>query len=87
VRGIDGFEGVILEDFLADFIPEILFWIEFRRVGGKNSSVMLSGTARSPQRWLGAPSRTKRISCLANLRDRTLRKHWKHAVFEVGMIR
>jgi hypothetical protein len=28
-----------------------------------------------------------RISCLANLRDRTLRKLWKHVVFDVGMIR
>jgi NAD(P)-dependent dehydrogenase (short-subunit alcohol dehydrogenase family) len=36
---------------------------------------------------MGAPSRTKRISCLANFRDRALRKAWKHAVSDLGMIR
>ena len=30
---MDRFEGVILEDFLADFIPEVLLWVEFWRVG------------------------------------------------------
>src|SRR5258708_5287347 len=33
VYGINGFESVVFEDFLADFIPEILLWIEFWRVG------------------------------------------------------
>src|SRR5262245_13687089 len=45
---------------------------------------MLSGTVRSPQRWLGAPSRTSKMSCRANLRASTSRKTWKHSVFEVG---
>ena len=31
--------------------------------------------------------RIGRMSCLANFRERTLRKAWKHAVFDVGMIR
>src|SRR5256885_7628304 len=47
---------------------------------------MLLGTARSPQRRLGAPSRTSKMSWRANLRASTSRKTWKHAVFEVGMI-
>src|ERR1700731_4656186 len=42
--------------------------------GGRKSSEILPGSARSLQRWLGAPSRTKRISCLANFRDRAVRK-------------
>jgi hypothetical protein len=29
----DGFKSVVLEDFLADFVPEIFLWIEFWRVG------------------------------------------------------
>ena len=55
--------------------------------GGRKSSEILSGNMRSRQRWLGAPSRTKRISCLANFRDRASRKAWKHAVSDLGMIR
>src|SRR5262249_22274857 len=43
---------------------------------------MLWGTVRSPQRWLGAPSRTSRMSRRANLRASTSRKTWKHAVFD-----
>jgi hypothetical protein len=31
--GVDGFEGVILEDFLADFIPEIFLGVELWRIG------------------------------------------------------
>src|SRR5262249_55468013 len=54
---------------------------------GAHNSVMLWGTVRSPQRWLGAPSRTSRMSRRANLRASTSRKTWKHAVFEVGMIK
>jgi hypothetical protein len=34
--------------------------------GGRYNSVMLSGTISTPQRWLGAPSSTRRISCRAN---------------------
>jgi len=28
-HGVDGFEGVVLEDFLADFIPKIFLGVEF----------------------------------------------------------
>jgi hypothetical protein len=31
--GVDGFEGVVLEDFLADFIPESLLRVEVWRIG------------------------------------------------------
>lgn len=31
--GVDGFEGIILEDFLADFIPEIFLRVELWRIG------------------------------------------------------
>ena len=31
--GVDGFEGVVLEDFLADFIPEIFLRVELWRIG------------------------------------------------------
>ena len=94
-HGIDGFESVVPEDFLADFIPESFLRVELRRIepalakagGGRNSSAMFLGTARSPQRWLGAPSRNRRMSCLANFRESTSRNASKHAVFEAGMIR
>jgi hypothetical protein len=33
VHGVDGFERIVLEDFLADFVPEIFLRIEFRRIG------------------------------------------------------
>ena len=36
---------------------------------------------------LGRRREFKRISCLANFRDRALRKTWKHAVSDLGMIR
>jgi hypothetical protein len=29
--GVDGFEGIVLEDFLADFIPDIFIRVEFRQ--------------------------------------------------------
>jgi hypothetical protein len=32
-HGVDGFEGVVLEDFLTDFIPEIFLRVEFWRIG------------------------------------------------------
>src|SRR6478736_4280450 len=34
---------------------------------------MLSGTTRSPERWLGAPSRTSKMSCRENLETRRIR--------------
>ena len=54
--------------------------------GGKRAEI-LPGSTSSLERWLGAPSSTNRISRLANFRDGTFRKAWKHAVFDVGMIR
>ena len=33
--GVDGFEGVVLEDLLADFVPYIFLRVELRRVGRK----------------------------------------------------
>jgi len=33
--GVDGLEGVVLEDLLADFVPDIFLRVEFRRVGRK----------------------------------------------------
>jgi len=30
-HSVDGFERVVLEDFLADFMPEIFLRIEFRK--------------------------------------------------------
>jgi hypothetical protein len=35
VHGVDRFERIVLEDFLADLVPEILLRIEFRRIGRK----------------------------------------------------
>ena len=32
-HGVDGFEGVVLKDFLADFIPEIFLRVKLRRIG------------------------------------------------------
>ncbi len=49
--------------------------------GGKRAEI-LPGSTSSLERWLGAPSSTNRISCLANFRDRTFRKAWKHTVFD-----
>ena len=31
-HGIDGLEGIVLKEFLADLIPEIFLWIELWRV-------------------------------------------------------
>jgi hypothetical protein len=45
---VHGFEGVVLEDFLANFIPQIFLWIGFGRIGGRNSSWMLLGTTSWP---------------------------------------
>src|ERR1700731_1691277 len=50
------------------------FGLSSGEYGGRKSSETLPGSARSLQRWLGAPSRTKRISCLASFRDRAVRK-------------
>src|SRR5260370_38264191 len=50
-HGVDGFEGVVLEDFLADFIPEIFLRVQFWRLGREEEQ--RAKGARSPQRWLG----------------------------------
>jgi hypothetical protein len=34
-HGVDGFERIVFEDFLTDFVPEIFLRIEFRRIGRK----------------------------------------------------
>ena len=47
---VHGFERIVLEDFFADFIPEISLRIEFRRIGRKIQERDVIGTARSPQR-------------------------------------
>jgi hypothetical protein len=31
-HGVDGFESIVLEDFLTDFIPQIFLRVELRRV-------------------------------------------------------
>ncbi len=33
IHGVDRFEGIVLEDLLTDFIPEVFLRIEFWRVG------------------------------------------------------
>jgi hypothetical protein len=68
-------------------VASFFLWIALRRIRGRYDSATLSGTTRSPQRWLGAPSRTSKMSRRANLRASTARKTWKHAVFEGGIIR
>jgi hypothetical protein len=57
VHCLDGLEGVVLEDFLADFIPQTFFGSQ----GGGKSSETSSGATRSRQRWLGAPSNQEDI--------------------------
>ena len=32
-HGVDGFEGIVFEDFLADFVPQIFLRVELWRVG------------------------------------------------------
>jgi hypothetical protein len=32
-QSVDRFEGIVLEDLLTDFIPEIFLQIDFERVG------------------------------------------------------
>ena len=85
-HGVDGFERIVLEDFLADFVPEILLRIEVRRVGRKIQERDVVGNGKVAGAMVGS-SRTGGMSCQANLRASTSRKAWKHSVFEVGMIR
>ena len=85
--GVHRFERIVLEDFFADFIPEIFLRIELRRIRRKIQERDVVGNDKVAAAWLGAPSRTSKMSCRANLRASTWRKAWKHAVFEVGMIR
>ena len=86
-HGIHGFEGVVLEDFFAEFIPEVFLRIEFRGIGRKIQERYVVRNGKVAAAMLGAPSSTSKMSCRANLRASVWRKAWKHAVFEVGMIR
>ena len=49
-HGAHGFECVVLEDFFADFIPEIFFRIELRRIGRKIQELDVARVFRSPHR-------------------------------------
>ena len=87
VHGIDRFKGIILEDLLADFVPEIFLRIEFRRIGWKTQERDVVGNGELAGAMVGSAVDNRRMSGRANLRASTSRNAWKHAVFEVGMIR
>src|SRR5215813_2328294 len=84
-HGIDGLEGIVLEEFLADFIPEVFLWIELWRVGwqeeqrdvGGNreiSATMVGSAIENQQDVLpGKPSRQDVEECLEARRIR--RRH------------
>jgi hypothetical protein len=44
---VDGFEGVVLEDFLADFIPEILLGVELWQIGRREEQRDIVGERES----------------------------------------
>ena len=84
---VHGFEGVVFEDFLPNFIPEIFLrvqlrgirWEEVERdIGGDYEivAVMIGGTVQKQQDMLSAYFLAK-IS----------RKILKHSVSDAGMIR
>jgi hypothetical protein len=69
VHCIDGLEGVIFEDFLADFVPQVFLGIEFGRIGRQEeqrdivghreiAATMIGGAAENQEDILpGKPSR------------------------------
>src|ERR1700730_4306420 len=69
-----GMRAEFLKIFSRISSQRFSFGLSSGEYGGRKSSETLPGSARSLQRWLGAPSRTKRISCLATFRDRAVRK-------------
>ncbi len=54
-HGADGFEGAVLEDFLADFIPEIFFRVEFWRVRRQEESRDIARKHEVASAMVGAP--------------------------------
>ena len=52
-HGVDGFQRVILEDFLADFIPEIFLWIKFGRIRWKVQELDIVGKGQLATAMVG----------------------------------
>ena len=80
---IHGFERVVLEDFFADFIPEIFLRTEFRRIRRKIQQRDVVGNGKIATTVVGAPSRTSKMSCRANLRARTFEEDLEAVVSRV----
>jgi hypothetical protein len=61
---VHGFKREVFKDLLADFIPEILLCIEFRRIGRKIQERDVVGNDKGAGAvvGLGAPSRTSEMS-------------------------
>ena len=53
-HSVDGFERVVLEDFLADFIPEIFLRIELRRIGRKVQERDVGGNGKIAAAMVGS---------------------------------
>ena len=53
LHGVDGFEGVVLEDFLADFIPEIFLRIEFWCIGRQEQQRDVVGNREAAASMVG----------------------------------
>jgi hypothetical protein len=52
----DGFEGVVLEDFRAEFIlGDFPLGLSYSGKGSRKSREILPGSTRPPARWLGRP--------------------------------
>ncbi len=52
-HGVDRFEGVVLEDFLANFIPEILLRVELRRIGRQEQQCDIVGKRKVAAAMVG----------------------------------
>src|SRR5262249_50736683 len=51
---IDGLEGIVLEEFLADFIPEVFLWIELWRVGWQEEQRDVGGNREVSATMVGS---------------------------------
>jgi hypothetical protein len=65
----------------------IFLRIEFPRIGRKIQERDVVGNGEIAGAMVGSTVENQKDVLAANLRARTSRNAWKHAVFEVGMIR
>jgi hypothetical protein len=83
---MDRFEGVILQGFLADFIPEGFLRVEFWRVERQEEQQDIVGNCEISTAMIGRAVENQEDILPGKAARQDTEELWKQVVFEIGTV-